>query len=189
MDTSPRDRITVDLQGLKAALMARAEAEGLAPSQLVRQLLAASLTDAGRPERDAALRMQQPRTRRLCLRLRPEEVRAVLACAERAGQRPGRWLARVALGGPVGATAEQLDAHRAALVQVQAELAALHRSLRRCEPMPGAGRSADAEALLKSLREVRSLMAAVASDLTTRESADAAIGAPTRGRAHARSAS
>lgn len=189
MDTSTRDRITVDLQGLKAALAARAEAEGLAPSQLVRQLVAASLTDAVAERPDAAGRKPQPATRRLSLRLRPEEVRAVLARADRAGQRPGRWLARVALGGTVGATAEQLDAHRAALLQLQAELAALNRSLRRCRPMLGAGGSDDAKAFSQSLSEIRSLMSAVASVLNRSGDGDAAMAAPIPARAHVRSAS
>lgn len=189
MDTSPRDRITVDLQGLKAALTVRAEAEGLALSQLVRQVLNASLRHAAAPRDDAAGRKPRSGTRRLCLRLRPEEVRAVLARAERAGQRPGRWLARMALNGPVVATAEQLDAHRAALVQVQAELAALHRSLRRCGTMLGAHGSVEADALMNSLSEVRSVMAAVATVLTLSGDADAAKAARNSSRAHAWSAS
>lgn len=94
MDTSPRDRITVDLQGLKGALMARVQAEGLMPSQFVRQALAACLgtnTACTFLEPQSARRQ---RSKRLCLRMRPEEVRAMVSSAARAGQSPGRWLQR-----------------------------------------------------------------------------------------------
>lgn len=131
MDTSARDRITVDLQGLKAALMARAASDGVMPSQVVRRALVAALGS----EIVTANQPRQPTTRlrsqRLCLRMRPEEVRAVLSSAALAGQRPGQWLARVAAGGPVAATAQQLDAQHTALVAVTAELAALRRALQR----------------------------------------------------------
>ena len=40
MEPSSRDRISVDLHGLKAPLMERAQAVGLSPSHLVRQVLA-----------------------------------------------------------------------------------------------------------------------------------------------------
>mgnify|MGYP006200970465 CR=1 FL=1 len=46
MEPSSRDRISVDLHGLKAPLMERAQAVGLSPSHLVRQVLADAL---GRP--------------------------------------------------------------------------------------------------------------------------------------------
>ena len=164
MYTSPRDRITVDLQGLKGALMARAEAEGVMPSQFVRRVLIASLGTQGSVDAQAREPAVRLRSQRLCLRMHPDGVKAVLSSAELAGQRPGRWLARVAAGGAVDATAEQLDAQRRALVALTAELAALRRGLQRLSLQ---GRidptSSEAEVLRQGLGELRALLVSAAS--------------------------
>ncbi|MCR5867633.1 hypothetical protein [Aquincola sp. J276] len=164
MDTSPRDRITVDLQGLKGALMARAEADGVMPSQFVRQALAASLGTQGTVDAQAIQPAARIRSHRLCLRMRPDEVKAVRSSAALAGQRPGRWLARVAAGGAVGATAQQLDAQRTALVAVTAELAALRRVLQRLSLQDRIDpTSPEAEVLRQGLGDLRALLVSAAS--------------------------
>ena len=43
MTTSSRDRISVDLQGLKASLCERAQATGILPSAFIREALADAL--------------------------------------------------------------------------------------------------------------------------------------------------
>lgn len=164
MDTSPRDRISVDLQGLKSALIARAEADGVMPSQVVRQALIAVLGS----ESVTAVQPRQSTTRRtsqrLCLRMRPEEVRAVQSSAALAGQRPGRWLARVAAGGTGGATAEQLDAQHTALVAVTAELAALRRALQRLTLQSRTeAQGVDAMGISQILGNAQTLLISVAS--------------------------
>ncbi|MCR5868194.1 hypothetical protein [Aquincola sp. J276] len=189
MDTSPRDRITVDLQGLKAALIARAESDGLMPSQVVRQALVAALG----PRRVMATQPKQPiarlKSQRLCLRMRPEEVRAVLTSAALAGQRPGRWLGRVAAGGPGVATAEQLDAQHTALVAVSAELAALRRALQRLTLQSRTeAQAVDAMAIAQILGDLQALLASVASSTAKRLPVGRAAGQRTSHSRLARSA-
>lgn len=164
MDTSPRDRITVDLQGLKAALIARAESDGVMPSQVVRQALVAVLGSESMTATQSREPTKRLRSQRLCLRMRPEEVRAVLSSAALAGQRPGRWLARVAAGGPGDATAEQLDAQHTALVAVAAELAALRRALQRLTLQSRTeAQVVDAMGIAQILGDLQALLASIAS--------------------------
>ena len=104
MEPSSRDRISVDLHGLKAPLMERAQAVGLSPSHLVRQVLADAL---GRP---APLNAEACRTpvqtdpsgrTRLCLRMRSEDAAATLQAAQRAGMATGDYVAALVAGVPV----------------------------------------------------------------------------------------
>ena len=78
MAPSSRDRISVDLHGLKAALHARSLAKGVSPSALVRSILAEALS---LPAGDGIEQHQaQPgpctgeRRARLCLRMSREEI-------------------------------------------------------------------------------------------------------------------
>jgi hypothetical protein len=103
MEPSSRDRISVDLHGLKAPLMERAQAFGLSPSHLVRQVLADAL---GRPALLTAEACRTPvqtdpaaRTR-LCLRMRPEDAAATLQAAHRAGMTTGDYVAGLVAGVP-----------------------------------------------------------------------------------------
>ena len=104
MEPSSRDRISVDLHGLKAPLMERAQAVGLSPSRLVRQVLADAL---GRPALPNAVACRTPvqtdpvaRTR-LCLRMRTEDAAATLQAAQRAGMATGDYVATLVAGVPV----------------------------------------------------------------------------------------
>lgn len=164
MDSSPRDRITVDLQGLKTALVARAQAEGLMPSQLVRQVLAACLGTNSAFTFLAAQSVRRQRSKRLCLRMRPEEIRAVMSSAARAGQSPGRWLAALASGAPSGADAQHVEAQRQALVSMTAELAALRRTLHRIAGMNCGGPAlAEREAINQMMITLNELLVSIAS--------------------------
>ncbi|WP_157576467.1 hypothetical protein [Hydrogenophaga pseudoflava] len=103
MEPSSRDRISVDLHGLKAPLMERAQAIGLSPSHLVRQVLADAL---GRPALPNAVACRTPvqtdpasRTR-LCLRMRSEDAAATLQAAQRAGMATGDYVAALVAGVP-----------------------------------------------------------------------------------------
>lgn len=103
MEPSSRDRISVDLHGLKAPLMERAQAVGLSPSHLVRQVLADAL---GRPALLTAETCRTPvqtdpasRTR-LCLRMRSEDAAATLQAAQRAGMATSDYVAALVAGVP-----------------------------------------------------------------------------------------
>jgi hypothetical protein len=104
MEPSSRDRISVDLHGLKAPLMERAQAVGLTPSHLVRQLLADAL---GRPAllnteaRHVPAQVDPAARTRLCLRMRSEDAAATLQAAKRAGMATGDYVAALVAGVPV----------------------------------------------------------------------------------------
>lgn len=104
MESSSRDRISVDLHGLKAPLMERAQAVGLLPSHLVRQVLADAL---GRPAPlNAEVRHTPAQTdpaarTRLCLRMRSDDAAATLQAAQRAGMATGDYVAALVAGVPV----------------------------------------------------------------------------------------
>ena len=117
MEPSSRDRISVDLHGLKAPLMERALAVGLSPSHLVRQVLADAL---GRPAPlNAEVRHTPAQTdpaarTRLCLRMRSDDAAATLQAAQRAGMATGDYVAALVAGVPVvldgGGRAQTLQA-------------------------------------------------------------------------------
>ena len=104
MEPSLRDRISVDLHGLKAPLMERAQAVGLSPSRLVRQVLADAL---GRPAPPNAVAYRTPvqtdptARARLCLRMRSEDAAATLQAAQQAGMATGDYVAALVAGVPV----------------------------------------------------------------------------------------
>ena len=103
MEPSSRDRISVDLHGLKAPLMERAQAVGLSPSHLVRQVLADAL---GRPAplnaeaRHTPVPVDPAARTRLCLRMGSEDAAAMLQAAQRAGMATGDYVAALVAGVP-----------------------------------------------------------------------------------------
>lgn len=103
MEPSSRDRISVDLHGLKASLMERAQALGHSPSQLVRQVLADALGRSALPNAVTCCTPVQtdPAVRtRLCLRMRSEDAAATLQAAQRAGMATGDYVAALVAGVP-----------------------------------------------------------------------------------------
>ncbi|WP_234265804.1 hypothetical protein [Hydrogenophaga sp. NFH-34] len=104
MEPSSRDRISVDLHGLKAPLMERAQAVGLSPSQLVRQVLADALGHPALQNAEACRTPVQtdPASRtRLCLRMRSDDAAATLQAAQRASMATGDYVAALVAGVPV----------------------------------------------------------------------------------------
>ena len=89
MAPSSRDRLSVDLHGLKAALVERARLAGTSPSGWVRATLAEAL--GGPPEPVSEARPPRHKARdvsrvRLTLRMSRADASAVLAAARLAGQ-------------------------------------------------------------------------------------------------------
>lgn len=130
MAPSSRDRISVDLRGLKAALIERSRAQGQTPSDFVRALLAAALhaeADEVRPAPEPSL----PGTRvRLSLRMSRDEARLVIERARVAGLPIGSFVAGLCAGIPVIAGGARPADLGLALVRSSAELATLARDLR-----------------------------------------------------------
>lgn len=132
METNPRERISVDLQRLKAALMERSQALGVSPSELLRKALAQALDTPATLERAAAVRrpMTRPSERtRLCLRMGQEEASATLAAAKRAGMNPGDYVAGLVAGVPVLLNGGGRSDHIAALTISNAHVANLSRNV------------------------------------------------------------
>ena len=178
MAPSSRDRISVDLRGLKAPLFERARAQSVSPSRLVREALIAAL---GRTEPShldhvatgASLRMDD--RVRLSLRMSREEACATLAAARQAGLAPGAFVAGLVGGVPALLGGANRDAHIAALTQSSAELSTLSRDIHRLTSLLRQGDVRAAQAYRERLHTVAgdvrnhlSLAASVLADLHPR---------------------
>lgn len=130
MAASSRDRISVDLRGLKTALIERSRAQGQTPSDFVRALLAAALrAEAEEPKPAPGTVQSGPRTR-LSLRMSRDEARLVIERARAAGMPIGAYVAGLCAGIPAIAGGARPADQVATLVRSSAELATLARDLR-----------------------------------------------------------
>ena len=132
MAPSSRDRISVDLRGLKAPLFERARARGVSPSGLVRDALVETLGQTEPSGLDRVVTGAPVPTEarvRLSLRMSREEARATLAAARQAGLAPGAYVAGLVAGVPALAGGAGRAEHLAALVASSAELSTLSRDI------------------------------------------------------------
>jgi hypothetical protein len=132
MQTNPRERISIDLQGLKAALMERSQALGMSPSELLRKALVQALDTSATLKQEAAVRppWKRPSDRtRLCLRMGQEEATTTMAAAKRAGMSPGDYVAGLVAGVPVLLNGGRRSDHIAALTISNAHVANLSRNV------------------------------------------------------------
>jgi hypothetical protein len=130
---SARDRISVDLHGLKAALVARAAAERVDVSVVVRRAIESELARRGMASESGsadctALRIGP--TVKLSIRLASADAELLAAGARRAGLSRGAFLASLVSSIPslTGAQVNRSD-HLAALTASSAELSTLSRNL------------------------------------------------------------
>jgi hypothetical protein len=134
MAPSSRDRISVDLRGLKAALLDRAQALGMSPSGLVRTTLAEALGHAEQIRIDRStlsLRSGNGDRMRLCLRMSREQARATIDAAQRAGMKLGDYVGGLVANVPVLSSGASRTDHIAALMASSAELSTLSRNIHR----------------------------------------------------------
>lgn len=134
MAPSSRDRISVDLHGLKAALLDRAQTLGVSPSGLVRATLAEALGHARRINIDrptSSLRSGNGDRMRLCLRMSREQARAAVEGARRAGMNLGDYLGNLVADVPVLSAGGSRAEHIATLIASSAELSTLSRNIHR----------------------------------------------------------
>ena len=132
MTPSSRDRISVDLCGLKGPLLERARARGISPSGLVRDALLDALgrTDPSSADPIAAgAPLPMAGRARLSLRMSREEASATLAAARHAGLTPGAFVAGLVGGVRALLGGASRDAHIAALIGSSAELSTLSRDI------------------------------------------------------------
>lgn len=133
MNPSPRDRITVDLQGLKVELSARAQALGVSPSCLVRDLLAVAIgqkqTGLVGPTPCALTSASQSRIR-IWLRMSRQQADTLFHAAQHAGLSPGEFVAGLAAAVPVLQRGASRPEHLRLLSASCSEISTLSRNIR-----------------------------------------------------------
>ena len=132
MTPSGRDRISVDLRGLKAALFERARARGVSPSGLVRDALVDALghiEPSGFDRLAGGASLPIEGRVRLSLRMSREEALAILAAARNAGLSPGAFVAGLVAGVPALSGGASHADHLATLIASSAELSTLSRNI------------------------------------------------------------
>ena len=132
METQSRERISIDLQGLKEALMERSQALGMSPSELVRKALEHALETAAEPAQRSFRRTprKHPVDRtRLCMRMGNEDAMAVLAAARRADMSPSDYVAGLVAGVPVLLNGGGRTEPIAALTASNFEMSSLSRNI------------------------------------------------------------
>ncbi len=133
MTPSSRDRLSVDLHGLKAALVERARLAGTSPSGWVRATLAEALDGSAEPAaREAIAPRLQARDAsrvRLTLRMSRADASAVLAAARLVGQPPGDFVVDLLAGLPASMPASDRAETVGALIAACAELSTFSRNL------------------------------------------------------------
>ena len=135
MNTTAHDFVTVDMRGLKTALVTRAQAERVSVSVLVRSAVA---RDLGLAVDGEASRMSEPACRRsnattvkLSIRMSAEEARQLAAGARAAGLSRGAYLAGLIANVPVLSAGGGRTEHIATLIASCAELSTLSRNVHR----------------------------------------------------------
>jgi hypothetical protein len=127
MNTQTHDFVTVDMRGLKAALVARAQTERVSLSVVVRRAVERELGQGGAADKPVVLTRT---TVKLSLRLTGAEAEQLAAGARQAGLSRGAYLAGLLAGVPslVDGSASRPD-RLAALNASCAELSTLSRDL------------------------------------------------------------
>jgi hypothetical protein len=180
MAPSSRDRISVDLRGLKAPLFERARARGVSPSGLVRDALIDAL---GRTEPSildqaaAGAPLPMEDRVRLSLRMSREEASVTLTAARQAGLTPGAFVAGLVAGVPALLGGASRDAHIAALIGSSAELSTLSRDIHHLTSLLRQGN-------VRAAQEYRERLDTLAGDVRSHLSLAAGVLADLRPRSH-----
>jgi hypothetical protein len=133
MNTHSHDFVTVDMRGLKAALVARAQSERVSVSALVRSAVARELglakaavdQQAAAPAGSASSATKV----KLSIRMTPEEAEQLAAGACAAGLSRGAYLAGLVADVPVLSEGASRTDHLATLIASSAELSTLSRNI------------------------------------------------------------
>ena len=161
MARTSRDRISVDLRGLRAVLFEQARTRGVSPSDLVRAALATAL-DQAEPsitERSAPGTVETSEDRvRLSLRMSRSDALATIRAARAAGLSPGAYVAGLIAGVPVLTSGAARTDHLASLIASSAELSTLSRNLHRLTSLLRQGS-------VRAAQEYRDMLDTVADDV------------------------
>lgn len=135
MNTTAHDFVTVDMRGLKAALVARAQAQRVSVSVLVRGAVARDLGLAVECEPQRAdvpsWGASSAATVKLSIRMTADEARQLAAGARAAGLSRGAYLAGLVANVPVLSNGGGRAGHIASLMASSAELSTLSRNIHR----------------------------------------------------------
>lgn len=135
MNTTAHDFVTVDMRGLKAALVARAQAERVSVSVLVRSAVARDLglgvESEPQPADVPSGRVSSAASVKLSIRMSAEEARQLAEGARAAGLSRGAYLAGLIANVPVLSAGGGRTEHIAALMASCAELSTLSRNVHR----------------------------------------------------------
>ena len=135
MNTSTHDFVTVDMRGLKAALVARAQARRVSVSVLVRDAVARDLGLAIEGEASHADARgdltSSAASVKLSIRMTTEEARQLAAAAHAAGLSRGAYLAGLIANVPVLSAGGGRAEHITSLMASSAELSTLSRNIHR----------------------------------------------------------
>jgi hypothetical protein len=133
MNTHSHDFVTVDMRGLKAALVARAQSERVSVSVLVRDAVGRELglPNAAADQQSAALAgtASSAASVKLSIRMTPEEAERLAAGARAAGLARGAYLAGLIADVPVLSAGGSRADHLATLIASSAELSTLSRNI------------------------------------------------------------
>jgi post-segregation antitoxin (ccd killing protein) len=130
MNTVRHDFVTVDMRGLKAALVVRARAEGVSVSALVREAVAHNLGSSAEDEsrrESSTWTATSAATVKLSIRMTSEEARQLVAAARAAGQSRGAYIGGLVANVPALSAGGGRTKHLAALVTSNSELATFSR--------------------------------------------------------------
>ena len=133
MNTHSHDFVTVDMRGLKAALVARAQSERVSVSVLVRDAVARELglakAAAHQQAAAPAATASSVASVKLSIRMTPEEAEQLAAGAREAGLSRGAYLAGLIADVPVLSAGASRTDHLATLIASSAELSTLSRNI------------------------------------------------------------
>ena len=161
MAPSSRDRISVDLRGLRAVLLDQARARGVTPSDLVRGVLAEALGDVDSDQRvlGSATQRSAPSGRvRLSLRLTAEQACAITSSAKTAELSTCDFVAGLVAGVPVLSAGANRTDHLATLVASSAEISTLSRNIHHLTSLLRQG-------AFRAAQEYRPMLDTLADDL------------------------
>jgi hypothetical protein len=133
MNTHSPDFVTVDMRGLKAALVARALAQRVSVSVLVRAAVARDLGVADKSDAHQTMALTNTESSasvvKLSIRMSSEEARQLSAGAHSAGLSRGAYLAGLVAAVPVLTSGTYRPDHIATLTASNAELSTLSRNI------------------------------------------------------------
>jgi hypothetical protein len=142
------DFVTVDMRGLKAALVARAQADRTTVSVLVRTAVARELglASEGVTSGPSDMAAASTETFKLSIRMKAEEVRRLDEAARSAGLSRAAFLAGLVAQVPMVVNGSRHAESVAALIRANAELADLSRDIRHLTSLLSRGEGQAAKA-------------------------------------------